>query len=70
MTAADLTAAELDIVQRLLAGKSVRQVAEARHRCTKTVESQVWTLMHKLGFNNKTQLGAWAERHGIRESTT
>jgi DNA-binding NarL/FixJ family response regulator len=67
MTAADLTPAERDVLERMLSGQYQHQVAEARGTSRSTVQRQLDYLRAKVGVRTLLQLGAWAERHGIRE---
>lgn len=68
MTAADLKPQELHILRALLAGKTLKQVAAGRGRNYNCITAQAHNLRVRLGLNNSVQLGAWCERHGIRES--
>lgn len=68
MSSTDLTAAELDIVQKLLGGMHHDQVAQVRGTSRSTVTRQIDHIKLKAGVRTLLQLGAWAERHGIREA--
>lgn len=68
MTAHILTGAELDILRRMLAGQRGPEIALARGTGWPTVKHQISMLRAKAGVRTLIQLGAWAERHGIREA--
>lgn len=65
MTAADLTPAERDILERLLTGQHQKQVAAARATPLHAVRQQVDILKRKAGVRTLLQLGYWAALHGI-----
>ena len=58
----DLTAAEQDVLTRLLAGESNAQIAAARRTSTRTVGNQVASLFQKIGVSSRSELAAlWSK---------
>ena len=62
-----LTHAERDILRLMLAGKRGPEIAQSRGTSWATVKHQISLMRAKAGVRTLIQLGAWAERHGIRE---
>lgn len=51
-----LTRLEQELLQWLLEGKTVTDIATQRHRCVKTVSTQKYRLYKKLGIKNDLTL--------------
>lgn len=62
-----LTATETSVASMAAAGRTTRQIAEAMHVSTKTVESHLTNVYRKLGVANRAQL---ASRHAALFTTT
>jgi DNA-binding CsgD family transcriptional regulator len=56
----DLSAAEGEILARLLEGKSNREIAAERRRSPRTIANQVARLFRKLGVGSRGELAARA----------
>jgi DNA-binding CsgD family transcriptional regulator len=69
MTAADLTAADLELLQRLLAGRTTSEISRKNGIAVSTMGHRVVRLKERIGVRTLVQVGAWCERHGIRESS-
>lgn len=69
MTAADLTPRERAVLTAFLAGQRGPDIAREQQRTHGAIKSTMRMLRLKAGVRNLVQLGAWAERHGIREAT-
>jgi DNA-binding NarL/FixJ family response regulator len=69
MTAEDLTPEQRSILEQLLAGKTTSEMARDQHVPASTMGFRVMNIKHALGLRTLLQLGAWCERHGIRESS-
>lgn len=63
-----LTPTELSILRHLLRGMHVTEIAPYVQRSYRTVKTHTYNIREKAGVRTMLQLGAWAERHGIRES--
>jgi DNA-binding CsgD family transcriptional regulator len=55
-----LTEAEIDILQRVLAGRSNREIASERASSRRTVANQIATMFKKLGVRSRRELAARA----------
>jgi DNA-binding CsgD family transcriptional regulator len=55
---AALTPVERDVVDRLLEGKSYREIAHARGTSLRTVSKQVGAVYRKLGVGSRSELAA------------
>lgn len=62
-----LTARELEIVGRLRAGLSNKEIAIELDLAVATVKVHVKSLLKKLGLNNRTQAAIWAMETGVAE---
>ncbi len=60
-----LTPAEMDVLRMVTAGKSNKEIANARKRSEETVKRQVASLYRKLGVENRTSAVAVARERGI-----
>ncbi len=67
MTAAELTADERHILEQLLSGKTAKQVRDVVAPSTTAIWQRIATIKKRAGVRTLLQLGAWCERHGIRE---
>lgn len=67
MTAADLKPLDRAILEHLLLGKRPKEIGPAMDLHPDCVRTRMWRLMRLLGVRTSLQLGAWCERHGIRE---
>ena len=68
----DLTVREGEILEKLAAGLTDREIADSLHVSTRTVESHVASVLRKLGVPNRTAAArrflSWPARHvGTRE---
>ncbi|WP_248927667.1 response regulator [Paenibacillus hamazuiensis] len=63
-----LSARELEIVARIAAGDSNRQIAERLFITENTVKNHIKNILGKLGMDNRVQLTAYAVRHGLTQS--
>jgi DNA-binding NarL/FixJ family response regulator len=63
--AAALTPRQRDIVQRLAAGESAKQIAAALNVSPRTVEDHKYRLMETLGIENSAELIHFAIKHGL-----
>lgn len=68
MASLELTPAERNIIELMLSGKRIDQVASVRGSSRATVVRQLENARLKAGARTLIQLGAWAEWHGIREA--
>lgn len=60
-----LSRRELEVIELIAQGKSVRQVASALQLSTKTIESHRRRILKKLGIDNVAELTLWAIREGL-----
>lgn len=60
-----LTERELQVLQRVVAGKSLNAIAEELHLSPKTISSHKMRIMLKLDINNNADLVRYALRHDI-----
>jgi DNA-binding NarL/FixJ family response regulator len=67
MTAADLTAEQRVLLERLCTGRGTLQIAYELGMAPSTLGHHVMRLKDRIGVRSLFQLGAWSERHGIRE---
>jgi DNA-binding NarL/FixJ family response regulator len=65
----ELTPRQIEILRALLNGKRIKEIARELKIRTSSVSMHMTRVRTKTGFRNLMQLGAWCERHGIREST-
>ena len=65
---ARLSARELDVLHRLLAGRAVDEIARAMHLSPKTVANYQTDIRQKLGVANAVELLRYARLHGIGPS--
>jgi two-component system, NarL family, response regulator NreC len=63
-----LTARENEILQLLVAGNTVKDVANELDLSVKTVEAHKFNLMRKLNIHSRTELVEHARRSGVLES--
>jgi len=63
----DLTVRELEILEKLAAGMTDREIANTLHLSSRTVESHVASVLRKLGVRNRTAATrrylSWPTRH-------
>jgi DNA-binding NarL/FixJ family response regulator len=62
---AALSVREFDILQRLVAGHGVEQIAQTLHLSAKTVANYQTEIRRKLDVGNAVELLRYAQRHGI-----
>lgn len=67
---ADLTPRELEILQRLIEGKTNRAIATEIYISEKTVEFHLDHIYTKLGVRTRLMAGVWAIQHGIEAETS
>jgi DNA-binding CsgD family transcriptional regulator len=60
-----LTGRELQVAKLVARGLSDKEVAARLSRSERTVESHVQHALRKLNMTSRTELGAWAQRHGL-----
>jgi DNA-binding NarL/FixJ family response regulator len=60
-----LTSRERDILRRLAAGESNREIADHFYITPATVASHVAHIYRKLGVNSRARASAYAHRHGL-----
>lgn len=63
-----LLASELDLIQQLMAGKSVRAIAQFYERTPQRITARVKRIMQISGAKNHFQLGVWARDNGYVEA--
>lgn len=63
----ELTALELDTLRQMLSGKRCGEIADPQGVTHQAVHVRLLNVRKKAGVRTLVQLGAWAERHGIRE---
>ena len=63
-----LTRRERDVVGLLARGLTNRQIASTLVVTEGTAENYVQRVLGKLGFNNRTQIAAWAVDRGLNEA--
>ncbi|WP_173056935.1 response regulator transcription factor [Phytohabitans houttuyneae] len=63
---AALTRREREIARLVADGLANRAIAEKLVLSERTVETHVRNLLTKLGLSNRTQVAAWALKHGLR----
>jgi DNA-binding NarL/FixJ family response regulator len=68
-TVAGLTAREQEVAVLVARGLSNREIAEQLVFGERTAEAHVGHCLAKLGLASRTQLAAWAVRHGLLETT-
>ncbi|MFI5091687.1 MAG: response regulator transcription factor [Terriglobales bacterium] len=62
---AQLTDRELEVAKLIARGLSNKEVAVRIRRSERTVESHVQHALGKLNMRSRTELGAWAQEHGL-----
>jgi len=60
-----LTNRELEVAKLVARGLSNKELAARIRRSERTVESHVQHALRKLNMSSRTQLGAWAQKHGL-----
>lgn len=60
-----LTARELDVLKRIVAGRSNKEIANDLHISEATVKTHINSLLSKLGVNDRTQAATTALQRGI-----
>jgi DNA-binding CsgD family transcriptional regulator len=60
-----LTDRELQVVKLVALGLSNKEVAARLRRSERTIESHVQHALGKLNMSSRTELGAWAQKHGL-----
>ena len=65
----DLTRREIEILQRLIEGKTNRAIATEIYISEKTVEFHLDHIYTKLGVHTRLMAGVWAIHHGIESET-
>jgi len=65
----DLTHRELEILQRLIEGKTNRAIATEIYISVKTVEFHLDHIYTKLGVRTRLMAGVWAIQQGILAKT-
>ena len=65
----DLTRREIEILQRLIEGKTNRAIATEIYISEKTVEFHLDHIYTKLGVHTRLMAGVWAIQQGILAKT-
>jgi len=60
-----LTDRELQVAELVARGQSNKEVATRLRRSERTVESHIQHALRKLNMSSRTELGAWAQKHGL-----
>jgi DNA-binding NarL/FixJ family response regulator len=60
-----LTPRERQIAELVARGLTNRQIADVLHLAERTAENHVQHILTKLGFQNRSQIAAWAARQGL-----
>jgi len=68
MMGRELTSIELQTLRLMLAGKTLTDIATEHQVTFQAVHVRTMKIRRKTGLRTMVQLGAWAERHGIREA--
>ncbi|MEZ6067120.1 MAG: response regulator transcription factor [Planctomycetaceae bacterium] len=63
--AAKLSRKQLDVLIQLASGRRVKDIAQLLDLSEKSVESQKYRLMNRLGFSDRIELCRWAIREGL-----
>jgi DNA-binding NarL/FixJ family response regulator len=66
MTDANLSPLERKTIELMLAGKTCSDIARDQGVTHQAVHVRLFKARNKAGVRTLMQLGAWAERHGIR----
>jgi len=64
---ADLNSQEMQILARIVQGKTNREIGDALHLSEKTVRNYVSRILDKLDLNSRAQAGAYAARFRIED---
>jgi DNA-binding NarL/FixJ family response regulator len=65
-----LTPREWDVLARIVAGASNREIAEGLYITTNTVKSLIRTAYKKVGASSRSQAVAWGIEHGLPPTDT
>ncbi len=60
-----LSARERDVVELIAEGCTNREIAERLVISERTTENHVQRIVNRLGLQSRTQVAAWALRHGV-----
>ena len=60
-----LTTRELEVLKRIVAGRSNKEIASDLHISEATVKTHINSLLSKLGVNDRTQAATSALQRGI-----
>jgi DNA-binding NarL/FixJ family response regulator len=66
-TVADLTEDQVAILRALASGKRLNELARERGVTRQALNARADRIRDAIGVRTIFQMGAWAERHGIRE---
>ena len=61
----ELTTRQLEVLRRLAAGESVKEVARALNLSEKSVDSHKYRIMNRLGIHDRVGLARYAIREGL-----
>jgi DNA-binding NarL/FixJ family response regulator len=64
-----LTAREWEVTTLILQGRTNREIGDALFVSTRTIETHVANILHKLGFTSRAQIAGWASKLAAREAT-
>jgi len=62
-----LTRREIQVLRRIVAGATNREVSASLHISMHTVKSHVVSIFNKLGVNDRAQAAAWGAVHGLND---
>lgn len=64
---APLTPRQVEVLERLVEGRTAREIGELLHISARTVEFHKYNMMEKLGLARSAELVQYALRHGISQ---
>jgi ATP/maltotriose-dependent transcriptional regulator MalT len=64
-----LTTREWEVATLIVQGRSNREIGDELFVSTRTIETHVANILHKLGFTSRAQIAAWASELAAQEAT-